>query len=123
MSVALEDGRVGKFTHATSSPVDESNFSISWSNTVVPSDEVKTKSEPSEFAGVKSESVKDISTGKSDKSDAVTAFRDTVILFRWSHEVSYQSPKASEGTRNVKNNRVKKDKIILVCKRSDRSFF
>ena len=69
MSVLLEDGRVGKLTHTISSPVDESNFSISWSKTVVPSDEVKTKSEPSEFAWVKSESVKDISTGKSDKSD------------------------------------------------------
>ena len=87
MSVVLEDGSVGNFTQAISSPVEESNFSISWKSWVVPSEAVKIKSVPSElFTWVKSESVNETNTGKFDKSDEMTVFNETVILFLYSHK-------------------------------------
>jgi len=43
-------------------------------------------------------------------------------LFRYSHSASYHVPNTSEGTRKTKDKRVKKDKIIFNCMRSDRSF-
>jgi len=63
-----------------------------------------------------------IKTGKSERSFDITEFNETVILFRYSHSVSYHAANASEGTRNTKENNVKTDKMILICIRSDRSF-
>src|SRR5207244_12611924 len=46
MTVADDDDTLGTFTHATSSPVLLTYFSISWLSFVVPSDEVKRMSLP-----------------------------------------------------------------------------
>jgi hypothetical protein len=71
---------------------------------------------------VKSESVNETNTGKLDKSDEITEFNETVILFRYSHDVSYHAPNASEGTRNTNENKTKTDKTIFNCIRSDPGF-
>ena len=64
-----------------------------------------------------------IKTGKSERSFDITDFNETVILFLYSHDVSYHSPKASEGTRNTRENKTITDKIIFNCNRSDRGFW
>ena len=62
-----------------------------------------------------------IKTGKSERSLEITEFYETVILFRYSQSSAYQfcwatftfdsvwttvsSPKASEGTRNTRENK------------------
>ena len=64
-----------------------------------------------------------IKTGKSERSLEITESNETVILFRYSHSVSYHAPNASEGTKNMIENNGKSDKIILICIRSDRIVF
>ena len=64
-----------------------------------------------------------IKTGKSERSLEITEFNETVILFRYSHSVSYHAANASDGTKNTIENNAISDKIILICIRSDRIVF
>ena len=67
MSVPVDAESVGIFTHAITSPVDESYRSISCASLVVPSFAVNMISVPSlSVALIKSESITDTSTGKLD---------------------------------------------------------
>ena len=142
ISVVDDADIVGNLTHAITSPVVLSNFSISWDNTDIQSDFVKTKSLPRDsFVWIKSVSVNEIKTGKSVRSEStpVAVFRDSVIFYLNSHESWYQfcwatftfdcdsatmsSPNASEGIRNVMENNAKIDKITFNSIRSDLRFW
>ena len=54
--------------------------------------------------------------------DENTEFNDTVILFLYSHSVSYHAPNASEGRKNTIENNTKTDKITFNSIRSDLRF-
>nr|AIF08344.1 hypothetical protein [uncultured marine thaumarchaeote KM3_28_C05] len=88
----LEAETVGIFTHAIISPVEESNLSISYASSVVPSLAVKTMSDPSlSVVLVKSEAVNEIKVGKFVRSEPISVFKEVVIFFLCSHESLYQS--------------------------------
>src|SRR2546425_11350914 len=93
MRVADDDDTLGTFTHATSSPVLLTYFSISWLSFVVPSDEVKRMSLPVDRALLcRSVSVRLTRTGKlaCGAPVAPTFVWSIESVFRYAQFVSYQ---------------------------------
>src|SRR2546427_276609 len=93
MRVADDDDTLGTFTHATSSPVLLTYFSISWLSFVVPSDEVKRMSLPVDRALLcRSVSVRLTRTGKlaCGAPVAPTCVWSIASIFRYAQVVLYQ---------------------------------
>src|SRR2546426_741401 len=81
MRVADDDDTLGTFTHATSSPVLLTYFSISWLSFVVPSDEVKRMSLPVDRALLcRSVSVRLTRTGKLACAGAVPSTGTSLLV-------------------------------------------